>query len=219
MNKVILSLLVDVWMHFTSLACEQKPLLDCGQGICLQDLAKQLKNLETEQMDHHKTSFYFRKSYDFSCEFLQRAKLCWGAFSNNSTAASSEGENTQEGPFDVLLIIHLQDWISEFPGGHKWHFLSSWRRAEHYWTHHELLIMEGLRIHQTLGMGSALIRFGGWRDDPASCSRILSLPADSFLFRLPLVTKLCSLVQRFIILNISSIMFRIYSVGLGSSVN
>ena len=26
--------------NFTSLACEQKPLLDCGQGVCLQDLTK-----------------------------------------------------------------------------------------------------------------------------------------------------------------------------------
>lgn len=56
--------------------------------------------------------------------------------------------------------------------------------------HHELLVMEGLGKHRLLGTGPALIRLGRGRDESPSLSRILSLSADIFFFRLSLEYKI-----------------------------
>lgn len=52
-----------------------------------------------------------------------------------------------------------------------------WLMEKQFKSHHELLVMKGLRVNVLLGTGYTLGRLGGRRDEPPSVSWILSLPA------------------------------------------
>lgn len=90
-------------------------------------------------------------------------------------------------PSDLPLFSGVKYYMA-VPNFNKWHLFLTVEELNISGGvfHHEFLIVEGLRIHQALGMGSALVRVGGWRDDSPGFSWILGLAADKFLLGLDL---------------------------------
>lgn len=162
--------------NVTSLSCEQKPLLDCGQRVSLQDLAEYLQHLTgaAASWEHYlKSHLYLNQSY------TRISRVGWWP--------SRRGVKRVFQMWKNILLKAPNDTFLKVEGP------NIWRRDVFllfcFFFYHELLVVERLWLHQAFGIGPAVARLGRGRNDPPSLGWILSLSADEFLLRILLILE------------------------------
>lgn len=132
------------------------------------------------------------------CWTVVKESVCRIWHSSSKTWRRKNADSYLAHLWDLVFLEAIFFWQMRNGLGQKWFsfskmFLGSsvWSAAKPPWaelnvwwlmekqfkSHHELLVMKGLRVNVLLGTGYTLGRLGGRRDEPPSVSWILSLPA------------------------------------------